>query len=96
MFYLIVTPITVVDTGSGTADLYDGCRVYQFSNIDSAALLYRSGMLKEIARVDGVAGTHNGACSDHEALSDGILYSQFVESEPAEKFKIYQSFETYP
>lgn len=91
-FYLIVTPINVV----GTENVYDGCRVYQFSDINSASLLNSSGVLTEIARVDGVTGTHNGACTDHESLSDGILYSQFVESEPAEKFKIFQSFETYP
>ncbi|GMR03547.1 MAG: hypothetical protein BMS9Abin22_048 [Gammaproteobacteria bacterium] len=84
--YLIVTP---VDTTSGNR--YNGCRVYEFSNVNSNQLLRNSGQLVEVARIDGDASTHNGACAAYSGLNGGILLSQFEPASPAETFKIYKS-----
>ena len=89
--YLIVTP---VNTLSG--ERYNGCRVYEFVDFNSNELVRDMGDLVEVARVDGNTGTHNGACSAHENMSAGILYSEFDASARREKFSIFQSFINIP
>ena len=85
--YLIVTP---VDTPVGNR--YNGCRVYEFTSVDSNLLVRRSGDLVEVKRTDGVPGTHNGACADHEDMRQGILFSEFdLAHLPDETFRIFQS-----
>lgn len=84
--YLIVTP---VDTTSG--DRYNGCRVYELSDVDSNQLRRNNGQLVEVARIDGDASTHNGACDAYSALGGGILLSQFEAGSGTETFKIYKS-----
>ncbi len=84
--YLIVTP---VDTTS--ADRYNGCRVYEFSDVNSNQLRRNNGELVEIARIDGDAGSHNGACDAYSGLDGGILFSQFEAASTAETFEIYKS-----
>ncbi len=91
-YYLIATP---VDTSSG-ADRYDGCRVYQFTDLDLGLLSRSNGNLLEVQRVDGTANTHNGACSYHSDLSNGIMYVQHDEPDPPEIFKIYDSLVDIP
>jgi hypothetical protein len=84
--YLIVTP---VDT---TADnRYNGCRVYEFVDVNSNQLRRSGGQLIEVAVVDGEAGTHNGACATFNAIDGGLYLSQFEASSPAETFKIVKS-----
>lgn len=84
--YLLATP---VDTTSGNR--YDGCRVYEFTDVDTNQLRRNNGQLVEVARVNGAAGTHNGACADYNGLDGGILFSQFEETNPAETFEVYKS-----
>lgn len=89
--YLIVTP---VDTTSG--DRYNGCRVYEFADLDSNQLLRSNGQLDEVARVDGVDGTHNGACAFFSGLYGGILLSQHEPTSTPDTFRIYKSQKSLP
>ncbi len=89
--YLIATP---VDTTSGNR--YNGCRAYEFSDVNSNQLLRNGGQLVEAARVDGDASTHNGACTAFDGMAGGILFSQFEATSPAETFKIYKSNVSLP
>lgn len=84
--YLLVTP---VDTT--TSNRYNGCRVYEFSDVDTNQLRRSGGELVEVARVDGLMGTHNGACAGFAGLNGGLLLSQFEVAAPSETFNIYQS-----
>lgn len=84
--YLIVTP---VDTTSNNR--YNGCRVYEFSDVNSNQLRRSSGQLVEVTRIDGDASLHHGACAAYSELAGGILLSQFEASSTAETFKIYKS-----
>ena len=84
--YLLVTP---VDTT--VANRYDGCRVYEFVDVDTNQLRRSGGDLVEVARVDGETGTHNGACSAYSGLDGGLLLSQFEVSAPTETFNLYKS-----
>jgi len=91
-YYLIATP---VDT-SNDDDRYDGCRVYQFTDLDLGILNRSNGNLVEVQRVDGTVNTHNGACSYHTDLSNGIMYIQADAPDPPEIFKIYDSLVDIP
>jgi len=61
--------------------------------VTNLVILVRSGGdLVEAARVDGVSGTHNGACTGHENIRQGIIYSEFdLAHLPDETFRIFQS-----
>lgn len=83
--FLLVTP---VDTT--TDNRYNGCRVYEFSDVNTNQLRRSNGQLVEVARIDGDTGTHNGACAAYSGLDGGVLLSQF-EAAAAETFNIYQS-----
>ena len=89
--YLIVTAVNSI-----SGDRYNGCRVYEFSDIDNNTLLRSNGQLVEVARVDGVAGTHNGACAAYSDLTGGILFSQFGTLGTIDSFKIYKSQVSLP
>jgi hypothetical protein len=84
--YLLATP---VDTSVG--DRYNGCRLYELVDVDSNQLRRASGKLVEVARVDGVAGSHNGACAAFPGLDGGLLLSQFQATATAETFRIFKS-----
>lgn len=84
--YLIVTP---VDTASGAR--YNGCRVYEFTDVNSNQLRRNNGQLVEAARVDGDSGTHHGACAAFSGLSGGILLGQYETAGTPETFRIYKS-----
>jgi len=85
--YLIVTPVDVT-----SANRYDGCRVYEFADIDTGELA-RDGEdeLIEVQRVSGKTGTHHGACAAFDGLQGGIIYSQFDPARAPETFRIYKS-----
>lgn len=90
--YLLATP---VNTSSGNR--YNGCRVYEFTDVNTNQLLRKgSGELTEIARIDGDADTHNGACAAFNGLSGGILYSQLEAASTMNKFNIYKSQVSLP
>lgn len=84
--YLLVTP---VDTTS--ANRYNGCRVYEFNDVNSNELRRNNGQLVEVARIDGDSGTHHGACAAYSGLDGGVLLGQFEASAPTETFNIYKS-----
>jgi len=65
--YLVVTP---VNTTSG--ERYNGCRVYEFADVNSNQLRRNNGNLVEVARIDGDAGTHNGTCDAYSGLDGGF------------------------
>ena len=89
--YLMATP---VDTAVG--DRYNGCRVYELVDVDSNQLRRESGNLVEVARVDGVAGSHNGACAAFPGLDGGLLLSQFQATATPETFRIFKSQVSLP
>jgi hypothetical protein len=89
--YVMATP---VDTTVG--DLYSGCRVYELVDIDSNQLRRASGNLVEVARIDGVAGSHNGACAAFPGLDGGLLLSQFQSTASPETFRIFKSQVSLP
>ena len=86
-YYLITTPVVT------SGDRYDGCRVYEFSNLATGTLARdQSGnLLPPVAQVTGLSGTHHGACAYHAALPNGILHSQLETTNPPQIFRIYQS-----
>ena len=84
--YLIVTPVNTI-----SVNRYNGCRVYEFSDIDSNTLLRNNGQLVEVKRIDGDANTHNGACAAFNGLNGGILLSQFGIAGSTSAFNIIKS-----
>lgn len=86
--------MTPVNTTSGNG--YNGCRVYEFSDLDNNLLRRSNGQLVEVARVDGDANTHNGACSAFNGLDGGILLSQFGARGTPDAFMIYKSQVSLP
>ena len=89
--YLIVTP---VDTALLLP--YDGCRVYQFTDVNSNALVRSGGQLVEMGSIDGDANTQNGACAEWSGLNGGILLSQFDPTTTPETFRIFKSQVSLP
>ena len=85
--FLIVTPVDVT-----VGNRYDGCRAYEFADIDSGELARDGGgQLIEVQRVSGRTGTHHGACAAFDGLQGGIIYSQFDPADAPETFRIYKS-----
>ncbi len=90
--YLLATP---VDTTAGNR--YDGCRAYEFADVDTGTLLVDGGgQLLVVQRVDGKAGTHHGACEAIDGLQGGIIYSQFEPDGVPETFRLYKSQVSLP
>lgn len=84
--YLIVTTVN-----TDTTSRYNGCRVYEFMDVNNNLLRRNTGVLVEIARVTGDANTHHGACADYNTLSGGILLSQLGILGTSDAFKVYKS-----
>lgn len=84
--YLLATP---VDTTIGNR--YDGCRVYEFGDIDNSDLLPIGDGLTEVTNANGEPDLHNGACEVFPDLNGGIIYSQFDPDLAPETFRIYKS-----
>ncbi|GMR16310.1 MAG: hypothetical protein BMS9Abin31_0634 [Gammaproteobacteria bacterium] len=89
--YLLVTP---VDTTSGAR--YNGCRVYEFVDVNSSPLRRNGSQLLEVGRIDGDAGSHNGACEAFSGLDGGIIFSQLGTAGTADAFKIIKSQVSLP
>jgi hypothetical protein len=84
--YLIATP---VDTTTGNR--YDGCRVYEFVDLDNNDLLPGGAGLTEVTNASGDPDLHNGACEGFPGMDGGIIYSQFDPDNAPETFRIYKS-----
>jgi hypothetical protein len=89
--YLLATP---VDTTIGNR--YDGCRVYEFGDLDSSDLLPAGSGLNEVANASGEPDLHNGACEGFPDMEGGIIYSQFDPDTAPETFRIYKSGVGFP
>jgi hypothetical protein len=83
--YLIATPVATA------GDRYDGCRVYRVTDLASGSLQRSAGALVTITQVDGIPGTHHGACAYHASLADGLLLSQLIPSATPAIFQLYAS-----
>lgn len=93
--YLIVSPVN----NALSDERYSGCRVYEFTDINSNQLRRINGELVEVARVDGDANIHNGACGAYSGLDGGIVFSQLGAIETrgtADMFKIYKGQVSLP
>ncbi len=89
--YLLATPVdTSID------NRYNGCRVYEFVDINTNLLRRIGPALVEVARVDGAIGSHNGACSGFAGLEGGLLISQFESTVAPETFRIFKSQQSIP
>ena len=87
--YLVVTPVRT--RGMPWPDYYSGCRVFQFSDLDSARLRMDGSRPEIIGAWDGSPGSFHGACAFHpSAGASGMLYSELAPSE-VEKFRIFMS-----
>lgn len=84
--YLMVTPVE-----SPSTTPYSGCRVYEFTDINSNQLQRNAGNLVEVARVDGEVATHNGACAAFGGVGGGLILSQHEVASTPETFRIYKS-----
>jgi hypothetical protein len=80
-YFMLVSPTS----DQPVADAYNGCLVYQFSNIDL-------GQMQPTMSVYGTANSFNGACTFNEnATGSGILYSEINTSSGHVQGRIYQS-----
>ncbi len=87
--YLVVTPVQT--SGAPWPDYYNGCRIFKFSNIDSALLQKTGSQPTLIGSVDGSAGSFNGACGFHSsATNSGMLYSE-ANTSVIDKFQVFMS-----
>jgi len=89
--YLIVTP---VNTTSG--NLYYGCEVYKFVDIDSITLERNAGILVSHGSISGEASVHSGACDAYDGLQGGIVISKFNPLNAPETFRIYKTLVSLP
>ena len=79
-----------------TYDRYNGCYVFEFTDLDSNQLVRSGGKLVEVAMVDGEAGTHFGACDGFADMNGGMLLSQVGTVGTADTFQIYKSQVSLP
>ncbi len=87
--YLVVTPIQKV--GAPWPAYYNGCRVFKFTDLDTALLQKTGAQPTLIASVNGTAGSFNGACAYHSsANSSGMLYSE-LKPTLTDRFQIFMS-----
>lgn len=91
--YLVATPVQTA--GAPWPDYYNGCRVYRFSNIDSALLQTSGSQPALIGSVNGTAGSFNGACTyNTSANMSGMLYSE-ANTSVTDVFRIYMSHKNF-
>jgi hypothetical protein len=83
--FLIATPTV------GPGDLYRGCHVFQFSNLETASLVRTAGVPAIVLQVNGTKNSFNGACTFHSQASGmGVIFSEVAPAE-SEKFRLYFS-----
>lgn len=83
--YLIATPV------ENPGDLYRGCRVFRFADLESGVLERTGGIPNIVTQVNGTSGSFNGACTYHSSSSgSGVIYSEINPSE-TEVFRLFRS-----
>jgi hypothetical protein len=91
--YLVATPVQT--SGAPWPDYYSGCRVYRFSNIDSAQLETSGSKPTLVGSVNGTAGSFNGACAHNASANmSGMLYSE-AKTSVTDVFRIYMSHKNF-
>ncbi|MFZ2160883.1 MAG: sialidase family protein [Sideroxyarcus sp.] len=91
--YLVATPVQTA--GAPWPDYYNGCRVYRFSNIDSALLQTSGSQPALVGSVNGTTGSFNGACSYNASANlSGMLYSE-LNTSATDLFRIYMSHKNF-
>ncbi len=84
--YLFATPVSTTPFDG----YYNGCLVFKFTNIETASLQRTSGVPTPILKVNGDAGSFNGACTYWPGTTQaGIIYDQL--SPTGTKFRIMMS-----
>ena len=87
--YLIVTPTEDPDA------LYRGCRVFKFSDLDTATLESTAGVPTVIASINGsTADKFNGACAFVGGSASGVLHSELSHL-PDGEFQIFMTRLTF-
>lgn len=87
--FLVATPVKT--SGAPWSNYYSGCRVFRFSDFETARLERDGTRLRLIGEVNGSAGSFNGACAFHPAAgASGLLFSELVPS-AVDKFRIFMS-----
>lgn len=81
--YLVVSPASNLPF----QDSYNGCLVYEFSDINAGTLV-SAGL--GIQQINGGAGTFNGACGYHASHSRGVMYGE-VNPAATDKFRLFSS-----
>ena len=81
--YVVVSPVS----NTPFSDSYNGCRVYEFSDINAGTLTSGGPGIKQI---NGTAGTFNGACGYHPSHTGGVVYGE-VSPAATDKFRLFAS-----
>lgn len=85
--YLIATP----RSSTPWDGYYNGCKIFRFSDIDTASLQRTGAVPDVISTVNGDAGSFNGACSYlPSALKAGVILDQLFPAS-SEKFRMFMS-----
>ena len=84
--FVVVTPVRKF-----IGQRYNGCRIYEFNDDRTRVKRKMNGKLRELARIDGIRGTHHGACAIFPDLVGGTLLSQYEHKADGETFRIYKS-----
>ena len=91
--YLVVTGAQFVTPSMGAAYVgLSGCRIFRFTDIDSALLQQTGAQPTLIGSINGSAESFNGACSYHASASQsGMFYSEINTSVTDAFFQIFMS-----
>ena len=91
--YLVVTGAQFVTPTIGVPYVaYSGCRIFRFTDIDSALLQQTGAQPTLIGSINGSAESFNGACSYHASASQsGMFYSEINTSVTDVFFQIFMS-----
>ena len=82
--YLMLTPT------ESPGEIYRGCLVFEVEDLDSATLARSSNVPALTQRIEGVAGSFNGACGYVEGMSaSGVIYSEHNDTAP--QFRLFAS-----
>jgi hypothetical protein len=83
--YLIATPVANAPWDS----YYSGCRVFEFDNLETAALKESGGVPVAVKTIQGTAGSFNGACSYAPGASQaGVVLSEHMLS-VVDRFRLF-------
>lgn len=82
--YLILTPT------ESPGELYRGCLAFEVADLEAATLVRNMTVPVLTKRIEGTAGSFNGACGYAEGLSaSGVIYSEYYDTTP--QFRLFAS-----